>query len=88
MTLKIRNNDIYDQNDNWLKTISCPKKIAPGDLDKGAKGNFTCKICEKTIHNTDFMTEQQIVDLLVQDPDSCLSINLLNPIFQTTGLED
>lgn len=88
MTLKIRNNHIYDQYDNWLKTISCPKKLATGDLDKGAKGNFTCQFCEKTIHNTDSMTEQQIVDLLVHDPDSCLSINLFNPIFQTANLED
>jgi hypothetical protein len=88
MTLKIRNDDIYDKTGNWLKTISCPKKLARGDLDEGAEGNFTCQICERTIHNTDFMTEEQIVDLLVHYPDSCLSINLRNPIFQTANLED
>lgn len=88
MTLKIRNDDIYDQNENWLKTISCPKKLAPGDLVQDTNGIYSCRFCERTIHNTDFMTEKQIIELIAQDPDICLSINLRNPIFQTASPKD
>ena len=63
MTLTIRNDEIYDQNGNWLKTISCPKKLAIKDLDRGPRGNFSCKFYERIIHNTDLMSEQQIVEL-------------------------
>lgn len=83
MTLKVKNNAIYDQNGDWLKTISCPKKLAMRDLDKDIQGNYSCKFCEKKIYNTDIMTERQIVELSKQQPDVCLSINLKNPLFES-----
>ncbi|MDC0135435.1 hypothetical protein OAI26_02010 [Sulfitobacter sp.] len=82
MTLKVKDNEIYDQNGDWLKSISCPKKLTKRDLDVGLQGNYSCKICEKTIYNTDIMSEQQIVDLTKEQPDVCLSINLKNPLFE------
>ncbi|MDB2454328.1 hypothetical protein N9X02_11705 [Planktomarina temperata] len=85
MTLKIRDDEVYDQNGIWLKTISCPKKLAMRDLDEGSQGNYSCIFCEKTIHNTDIMTEKQIVELSKQQPDVCLSINLKNPLFERFG---
>lgn len=81
MVLKIDGKDIFDQDGNWLKSISCPKVAQRKDLTKGSVNNLLCSICERKVHDTDHMTEQAIVDLLQKGPEACLSINLMNPIF-------
>ena len=40
------------------------KKLDIKDLDRGPRGNFSCKFYERIIHNTDLMSEQQIVELI------------------------
>ena len=83
MVLKIKNNEIYVQFGNWLKSIACPKKVKLGDLMIKSDNNFSCEICERTIHNTDFMAEKEVVNLIKEKPTVCLSINLKNPLFET-----
>ena len=81
MVLKIDGKDIFDQDGNWLKSISCPKAAQRRDLTKGSVNNFSCSICAKKVHDTDHMTERAIVDLLQKSSEACLLINLMNPIF-------
>ena len=82
MVLKINGKDIFDQDGNWLKSIHCPKLVQRKDLIAGSGNKYSCSLCEKTIHDTDHMTEEAVVGLLKKDPEACLSINLMNPVFE------
>ena len=82
MVLKINGKDIFDQDGTWLKSINCPKLAQKKDLIASSGNKYSCSLCEKTIHDTDHMTEEAIVGLLKEDPEACLSINLMNPVFE------
>ena len=81
MALQIDGKDLFDQDGNWLKSINCPKLAQKKDLITHSDRNYTCSLCEETIYNTDHMTKKAIVGLLKKNPDACLSINLMNPVF-------
>jgi len=79
--LRIRNNQITDDKGRVLKTLSCPFKVSDSDLRAGTDLSFECKKCSRPVYDTDRMHEIEIVDLLNADPNACLKINRLNPIF-------
>ena len=82
MVLKINGKDIFDQDGNWLKSIHCPKLAQRKDLIASSSNKYSCSLCGKTIYDTDHMTEEVIVGLLQKEPEACLSINLMNPVFE------
>lgn len=82
MSLKILHDDIYDQDGNWLKKIECPKSAQLKDMQSLSSTKSKCSLCDHVVHNTDFMTESDIVTLLRRDPKACLKISVSNPIFE------
>lgn len=82
MTLKIRDGDIYTENGEWLKKIDCPKSARLEDMQVVSDETFKCSLCDHVIHDTDFMSENDIVALLRTDPQACLKISILNPTFE------
>jgi hypothetical protein len=83
MSLRIKDNELYDNSGKWLKTIACSKKVRLEELEVQSSDSFLCHFCEHTVYNSDVMTEDQIVRLLNEKPNTCLSINLKNPIFES-----
>lgn len=84
MTLKLHGNELYASDGTWLKTIYCPKKLTPDSMHSSKHGQLTCSECNHTIFDTDYMSEQQIIELVTKNLNSCLKINLVNPIFDRT----
>lgn len=82
MTLKIRDGDIYADNGKWLKKMACPKAVNYRDMTRISDQIAMCQQCERVVYNTDFMSETDIVELLEDDPQSCLKVSLFNPIFE------
>lgn len=82
MTLKIRDGDIYTGNGEWLKKMACPKVVSYRDMKRISDQASMCGECDRIVHNTDFMSETDIVELLKNDPQACLKINIFNPIFE------
>ncbi len=82
MALRIENNAIYSPDGEKLKDIYCPRKVAQADLKNRSDGNFDCGNCNQVIMNTDFIPEKLLIDLLQQAPETCLWINLENPLFE------
>ena len=81
--LYIKGNTLETSEGQYLKTIHCPKKVAMNELEtQSDSANYTCTQCEKTLLNTDYLSETQVIDAVNVDPDVCLTINMLNPIFQ------
>lgn len=82
MPLTIRGRTIYGSDGIALKEIYCPKKVSKSDLSGGAGEDFQCHYCSEKVVNTDYMTEDEVVSMLKEKPDTCLFINLANPLFK------
>lgn len=82
MTLKIRDGHIYDENGELLKKMACPKPVSYRDMKRISDQASMCGECDRVVHNTDFMSESDIVNLLKDDPETCLKISIFNPIFE------
>lgn len=80
--LRIVGSVLFSDGGQKVKDISCPLRLSQSDLTKQADSNFQCKYCDKSIINTDFLTEDEIVELLHTTPDTCIYINLMNPVFK------
>ena len=66
-----------------LKEIDCPEKVRSQHLQESSlEGVSLCIKCDKKIIDTDFLSEKELEAALTEDPDLCLKINLVNPIFE------
>jgi len=74
--------ELYSPSGKLLKTLSCPRKIQDEDLERSANELLTCSDCSRSVVDTDFMLEEELIELLEVKPDTCLRINLVNPLFQ------
>lgn len=83
--LTIKNERIYKEDGTYLKTISCPLNVREQDLHQVAETKFSCEKCAKEVVQTDFLTENEIIDLLTANPDTCLKISVLDPLFKIEG---
>lgn len=82
MTLKIRDGDIYADSGEWLKKMACPKAVSYREMKQISDQAAMCRECDRLVHNTDFMSESDIVELLKYDPEACVKISIFNPIFE------
>lgn len=80
--LKIIDKDIFTETGELLKTINCPKKVSMKDLIKDKDKSFYCKNCEKNIIDTEYMSEENLINILKKDKNTCLKISRLNPMFR------
>lgn len=85
LPLRLMGGVIFSKDGEKLKEIHCPKRIGLMDLIPSRTGNYHCAGCQKEIFNTDFMSEEQLESLLKANPNVCLYINKLNPIFKIEG---
>ena len=83
--LTIKNKRIYAEDGTYLKTISCPLNVGEQDLYQVSETRFSCEKCAKEVVQTDFLTEDEIIDLLTANPDTCLKISVLDPLFKIEG---
>ena len=80
--LTINQNRIYTEDGTWLKTINCPSNVSDQDLHQISETKLSCEKCAKEVVQTDFLTEDEIIDLLTTNPDTCLKISLFDPLFR------
>ena len=73
---------LYSPTGKLLKTLSCPRKVQDDDLERSANELLTCIACNRSVVDTDHMLEEELIELLEVKPDTCLRINLANPLFQ------
>jgi len=79
--LTIKNKKIYSDKGVLLKTISCLKKVSYSSLVRKTDKHMLCSSCQKNLIDTDNISEEELVDTLKKDKDTCLVINRLNPMF-------
>jgi hypothetical protein len=79
--LTVKDSNIYSDKGVLLKTIICPKKVSYGSLIRKSDKYMLCSSCHKNLIDTDNVSEEELVDALIRDNDTCLVINRLNPMF-------
>ena len=80
--LSIIDKKIFTKEGEYLKSINCPKKVTIKDLKKEKEKSFYCNNCEKSILDTDYISEKKLIDTLKKDKNICLKISRLNPMFR------
>ena len=74
--------ELYSPTGKLLKTLSCPRKVQDEDLEGSANKLLTCVACNRSVVDTDHILEDELIELLEVEPDTCLRINPANPLFQ------
>jgi len=77
--LQVINNILIDSKGNELKRINCPKNLKTSDISESNKPFFDCNKCNKTIVNTAFLSEENIIKIVSEDPSVCLALHKNNP---------
>ena len=80
--LTIKDKRIFADDGTLLKVIDCPKNVGDSDLMQISDHEFHCRNCEKQVIATDFLSEQEITQLLRDAPNTCLKISRFDPRFR------
>ena len=80
--LTIKDKKIFSDDGTFLKVIDCPRGVSGSDLTQKSDHEFHCDKCEKQVVGTDFLTEDSIVRLLKDNPETCLNISCFDPRFR------
>ena len=80
--LTIKDKNIFSDDGNLLKVIDCPRNVRGSDLIQTSDNQFHCDGCEKQVVATDYLSEPTIVQLLADNPKTCLKISCFDPRFR------
>ena len=80
--ITIKEKKIFSNDGTFLKVIDCPRKVAGLDLTQISDLEFHCDECEKKVVATDFLSEDSIVELITDRPETCLKISCFDPRFR------
>lgn len=80
--LKIKDKNIYTEDDVFLKNINCRQKISVKNLEVKSPKHLLCQSCNKIIIDTEYIKEEELVKILKKDKKTCLKISKLNPMFR------
>ncbi|HAL81515.1 MAG TPA: hypothetical protein DCO83_04165 [Mucilaginibacter sp.] len=69
--------ELYTDNQNFIKKLHCPLNKQWENLSQTAhlKGRF-CDNCERTIIDTALFTDEDLSQLMLNDPHTCLKVDL------------
>jgi hypothetical protein len=68
-------NKIFTAQGQFLKKLFCPYKISWESLQP-SNGSRLCSKCDKTILDTKELTDDELLKILMKNPNTCLKINL------------
>ena len=80
--LTVKDRKIYSEKGVFLKTINCPKNVSNDSLIRKSDKLLLCSNCKKDIVDTDYVSEKELINLLMKDKNTCLKINRFNPMFR------
>ena len=68
--------DIYTDKDEFVKTMNCPYKISWDKLEATNTTLRKCANCDHLIFDTEVLTDDDLLKIVRQNPDTCLKIDL------------
>ena len=67
---------IYTDKDEFVKKMNCPYKMSWDKLEATNSTSRKCANCDHLIINTELLTENDLLKIVKQNPDTCLKIDL------------
>jgi hypothetical protein len=68
--------NIYSDNDEFVKTMNCPYKMSWDQLEVTNSSFRKCSNCDHLIVDTEGLSDDQLLKIVRQKPETCLKIDL------------
>jgi len=68
--------EIYTDKDEFVKKMNCPYKMNWDHLETTNSALRKCVICDHLIVDTKVLTDEDLLEMVRQNPDTCLKIDL------------
>ena len=68
--------EIYSDNDQFIKKMNCLYKINWDNLEHINSTMRKCENCNHLIVDTEFFSDEYIISMVKDEPDTCLKIDL------------
>lgn len=71
--------ELYTDKGEFIKKMNCPEQPKWDNMKKG-KHIFerTCEICNKSVIDTNFLTDEEVLFVVEENNNQCLKIDLVN----------
>jgi hypothetical protein len=84
MSLKIKHpmrfdpitKQVYTNNGEFIKKMHCPYKINWDNLEATSTTSRKCSNCDHLIIDTEYMSDDELLHMVTQNPDTCLKLDL------------
>ena len=68
--------ELFTDNGILLKKMQCPTEVDWEKMDPGKNDlEKICNQCNKSVLNTDTLSDEEVMFVLSENPDKCLKIN-------------
>jgi hypothetical protein len=67
---------LYTENGELIKRLFCPYKIYWTNLETSNSKARSCSECDRQIIDTDELTDNELLGIIRQNPDTCIKIDL------------
>jgi len=68
--------EIFTDTGTFVKRLHCPISMMWKDMMENGSNTRACSHCDKTIYDTEHLSDAEIEHLLVKNPQACLKISL------------
>jgi hypothetical protein len=68
--------NIYTDKDEFIKKMNCPYKMSWDNLESTTPTMRKCANCDHLIVDTEMLTDSELLNMVTQNPDTCLKIDL------------
>jgi hypothetical protein len=67
---------VYSDKDEFVKTMNCPYKMSWDQLEVTNSSFRKCSNCDHLIVDTEGLSDDQLLKIVRQNPETCLKIDL------------
>jgi hypothetical protein len=68
--------EVYTDNGEFVKQMNCPYKLNWDNLEATSKTFRKCANCDHLIINTEYLSDDELLSMVKENPDTCLKIDL------------
>jgi len=71
--------ELYTDDSTLIKKMHCPYKLHWEALEESDTSDRKCNRCNHMIVNTAHLTDQTLLDMVLNNPDTCLKLDINQP---------
>jgi hypothetical protein len=71
------NNNLYTHQGALIKKLHCPRHTQWDDMDQSSEFRVrNCAGCQRAVYDTAFFSDPELLQIVENNPDSCLKVDL------------